>query len=591
MALSVDVIPNRSSPPAILLREAKREGKRIRRSTVSNLSKAPPAVIDAVRAAIKGGVTFPSLEAAVTIRRSLPHGHAAAALGTLRSLGLIRILGRRKERVRDLAAAAVAARIAEPASKLATARALSPETATSSLGRLLGLGHVTGNEMLDMLDWLLRRQPHIERSLAKRHLTGGTLILYDLSSSYLEGRCCPLAEFGYSRDGKRGRMQINYGLLCAADGCPVATEVFPGNTADPNTVAAQVRKIRSRFGIERVALVGDRGMLTTARIREDVEPAGLDWIPALKTTDIRRLLKARGKGRKKTPPPLKPENLVPDAVAETVSPDFPGERLMVCLNPRLREERRRKREELIQATEEILAGIAGTAANGKPGPKNRDRTIKALGKKANRHRVGKHFDVTAREDGLDWSRNADRIHEEGRLDGIYIVRTSLDAGAIAPEAAVEAYKSLAGVERAFRTMKLSRLNIRPVHVYSADHVRAHVFLCMLACHVEWHMRRRLAPILFQDHDRESARAQRKTPVAPAKVSKEAKAKADTKRTPDGLPVHSFTALLADLGTLTLNEVTLPGRSDCALPLLTKPTRLQSRAFELLDIDPARDVAM
>ena len=589
MALSVDVIPNRSSPPAILLREAWREGKRIRRRTVANLSKMPPALVDAIRAALDGGVVFPSLDAAVSIRRSRPHGHVAAVLGTLRSLGLVRVLGRKAGRKRDLAVAAVVARIIDPASKLATARALDPETASTSLGAVLGLGPVTGNEMLDMLDWLLERQPWIERSLANRHLKGGnTLILYDVSSSYLEGRCCPLAAFGHNRDGKKGKRQITYGLLCAADGCPVAVEVFAGNAGDPSTVAGQVDKVRKRFGIERVALVGDRGMLTTARIRRDLAPAGLDWISALRTADIRRLLRSAGPG---APAPLAPEALVPDAVAEITGPDFPGERLMVCLNPRLREERRRKREDLLEATERTLANIAAAAARRKPGPANRDQAMKAVGREANRRKMEKHFEIAVTDDGVSWSRREERIAEEARLDGIYVIRTSLESASLGAEAAVEAYKSLASVERAFLTMKASRLRIRPVHVYSEDHVRAHVFLCMLAYHVEWHMRRRLAPILFEDDDREGARAQRSSPVEKAEVSESAKAKADTKRTPDGLPVHSFTTLLADLATLTLNEVTLPGSPEHAFPLMAKPTELQSRVFDLLEIDPAKDVAM
>ena len=587
MALSVDVIPNRSSPPAILLREAWREGKRIRRRTVANLSKMPPALVDAIRAALDGGVVFPSLDAAVAIRRSRPHGHVAAVLGTLRSLGLVRVLGRKADRMRDLAVAAVVARVVEPASKLATARALDPETASTSLGAVLGLGPVTGNEMLDMLDWLLARQPWIERSLANRHLKGGnTLILYDVSSSYLEGRCCPLAAFGHNRDGKRGKMQVTYGLLCAADGCPVAVEVFAGNAGDPSTVASQVEKVRKRFGIGRVAFVGDRGMLTTARIREDLEPSGLDWISALKTGDIRKLLREGADG---APAPLVPEALVPDAVAEVTGPDFPGERLMVCLNPRLREERRRKREELLKATEEALEAIAASVRSGRL--KGREAIDRRVGRDANRRKVGKHFEIDVTDGGISWRRREGRIAAEARLDGVYVIRTSLDSASLGPEAAVEAYKSLAQVERAFLTMKASRLRIRPVHVYSEDHVRAHVFLCMLACHVEWHMRRRLAPILFEDDDREGARAQRSSPVEPARVSERAKAKAAKKRTPDGLPVHSLTTLLADLGTLTLNEVTLPGAPDHAFPLPATPTELQRRAFDLLEIDPAKDVAM
>ena len=579
MALSVDVIPNRSSPPAILLREAWREGKRIRRRTIANLSKAPPGLVDAVRAWLGGGVVFSTIDDAISIRRALPHGHVAAVLGMARALGLARILGRKAGRMRELALAAIVARIISPDSRPATARQLSPETAGSSLGAILGLGEVSGNEMLEMLGWLLSRQRWIEKSLANRHLDGGTLLLHDVSSSCFEGRCCPLAGFGHSRDGKK---QITCGLLCSEDGCPVAVEVFAGNTADPSTVAAQVKKIRERFGIGKVALVGDRGMLTTARIRKDVEPAGLDRISALTTGDIRRLLKG-------VPPPLVPEELVGSAVAEITGPDFPGERLMVCLNPRLRTERRRKREELLVATEEVLAGIAAAHASGKPGAANRDRTWKAIGRKANRRKVEKHFDVTVGDDGMDWARSQERIDAEARLDGIWVVRTSLGAGAIGMAEAVGACKSLSMVERGFRNAK-SDLGIRPIHVHTADHVRGHVFLCMLALHVEWHLRRALAPLLFEDDDREGARAARASPVEKAGVSASAKSRAGSKTTADGLPVHGFRTLMGDLATLTLNEVSLPGSPEHAMQVMAQPTGLQRRAFELLEIDPAKIVA-
>ncbi len=506
-------------------------------------------------------------------------------LGTLRSLGLVRILDRKADRMRDLAVAAIVARIVDPASRPATARALSPETASTSLGAVLDLGPVTGNEMLAMLDWLLKRQPWIEKSLANRHLAGGnTLVLYDVSSSFLEGRCCPLAAFGHNRDGKTGKQQITYGLLCAADGCPVAMEVFAGNTGDPSTVASQVARVRTRFGIDHVALVGDRGMITAARIHEDLKPADLDWISALKTEDIRKLLRPAGPGK---PPPLVPEALVPDAVAEVTGPDFPGERLMVCLNPRLREERARKREDLLQATEETLETIAASVRAGRL--KGREAINRRVGRDANRRKVEKHFEITVTDDAITWSRRQERIAAEARLDGVYVIRTSLDPEAIGPEAAVVAYKSLAQVERAFRILKASRLEIRPVHVWSEDHVRAHVFLCVLAFYVEWHLRRRLAPLLFEDDDREGAQARRKSPVAPARISESAKAKADTKLTSDGLPVHSFTTLLADLATLTLNEVAIPARRAYRFPLMSEPTPLQSRAFQLMEIDPTRFV--
>ena len=546
MSIRVHVIPNRSSLPAVLLRKTWREGKRIRRQTLANLSKVPPSVVDAIRAVLQGGVVFSSLDQAVTLQRSLPHGHVAALLGLATQLGLPRILHRSPSRQRDLTLAALIARLIHPASKLATARGLSPDTADCSLGVLLDLGPVSGNEMLD---WLRQRQPWIEKSLAHRHLQGATLILYDVTSTYLEGQHCPLAAFGHNRDGKKGKRQMVFGLLCAADGCPLAVEVFPGNTGDPTTLASQIRKIRDRFQVGRIALVGDRGMITAARIRQDLLPAGLDWISALRTVDIRKLLQAP-KGQ---PAPLRPESLVADTVAEVLSPHFPGERLLVCLNPRLRQQRARKREELLQATEATLTRIAATARKHKPGAENRDRTLKAL----------------------------------ARLDGIYVVRTNLDPQALDAQAAVAAYKSLSQVERAFRSLKTTRLDIRPVFVYSEEHVRGHVFLCLLAWYLGWHLRRRLAPLLFEDE----APALRDSPVQPAQPSPEAKAKAATRNTPDGDPVHSVTTLLQDLATVTLNRVTLPAHPNSAFTLVTQATPLQAKVFRMLNIDPASGVAI
>ena len=584
MSFRVDIIPNRNSPPAVLLRQSWREGKKIRHKTIANLSKLPPALVDRIRTVVKGGIALRSLDEAISLRRALPHGHVAAVLGICRQLGMDRLLHRQPGRQRDLALGALIARVLAPDSKLATARRLSPETADTSLGPLLGLGPVTGNEMLNMLDWLLPRQRWIEKSLARRHLSGGTLILYDVTSSYLEGRCCPLAAFGYNRDGKKGKKQIVFGLLCAADGCPVAVEVFAGNTGDPRTVGGQVEKIRSRFGIEHVALVGDRGMITTARIREDLRPNGLDWISALTTKGIRQLLRV-AEGASSAP--LQPGELVPDAVADIVSPAFPGERLLVCLNPRLREERARKREDLLCATEDLLEKIAASVRQSRL--RSRDQINRRVGRDANRKRVEKHFDITVSDNHIAWQRNPVKIGAEAQLDGIYVIRTSLDTDTVSAAEAVEAYKSLAQVERAFRSIK-SHLNVRPVFVYRPDHVRAHVFLCMLAYYLQWHLRRRLAPLLFEDDDRPAARAMRQSPVEKAAVSGSAKAKSSTRKTPEGLPVHSFQTLLDDLATLTLNEVTLPGNPDDAFPMVSQPTPLQAKAFELLEIDPGKFVA-
>ena len=587
MAISIDIIPNRNSPPAILLREAWREGKKIKRRTLANLSHVPSPLIDGFRGLLKGGAVIQNLDDACTIQRSLPHGHVSAVIGMARKLGFERLLDRKASRRRDLALAAIVARVLAPGSKLACARSISQETASSSLGAALSLGKVSGNEVLNMLDWLLERQPWIEKALAKRHLGQNTLILYDVSSSFVEGKACPLAAFGHNRDGKKGKKQITYGLLCARNGCPVVIEVFSGNTSDPATVSKQIDKIRNRFGIEKVALVGDRGMITTARIRNELQPVTLDWISAFKTADIRKLIRTPDEGSA----PLVPERLIPDSVAEITSPDYPSERLMVCLNPRLREERARKREDLLAATEATLEKIALSVRRPGSRLKGRDRIFHRLGREANRRKVEKHFDITVTDDGLVWARNQEKIVEEARLDGIYVVRTSLPSDALDNRETVEAYKSLSQVEQAFRALKTTRLRIRPIHVHTAAHVRGHVFLCMLAWYVEWHMRQKLAPILFEDDDPEGARRKRASPVQKAEVSDRALHKAASKATMDGLPVHSMTTLMADLSTLTLNQVILPSNPDQPFTLATKPTSLQEKAFELLEIGLPGSVAM
>ena len=585
MSYHVDVIPNRNSPPAVLFRQAWREGKRIRRVTLANLSKLPPRIVAGIRAMLRGGVVVDSPEQAFQLRRSLPHGHVAAVLGLCRQLGLARLLQRQPSRQRDLALAAIVERVLQPASKLATARTLSTATAASSLGPVLGLGDVHGNELLAMLDWLLARQKWIEKSLARRHLPAATVLLYDVSSTYLEGRCCPLAAFGHSRDGKPAKQQLVFGLLCAADGCPIAVEVFAGNTADPRTLASQVEKLRQRFGLRSVALVGDRGMLTTARLREDLEPAGLDWISALRSDSIRKLLEACPEGQ---PAALRPGELVPDQVAEIASPEFPGERLLVCLNPRLRAERARKREDLLQATEAALERIRRALRAKRL--RGRAAINRRVGRDVARQKVAKHFDIAVGKQSLKWSRREAAIAAEAQLDGIYIIRTSLDEQQLGAEQTVQAYKSLARVERAFRSLKTSQLQLRPVYVYSEDHVRGHVLLCLLAYYLEWHLRQRLAPLLFEEQDRAAARQRRNSPVEPAQVSESTQAKAASKQTADGLPVHSLTTLLADLATLTLNEVALPEAPEHSFPLQTRATPVQQQAFDLLGVDPARFVA-
>jgi transposase len=468
----------------------------------------------------------------------------------------------------------IAARIIDPGSKLAAARALAPATATSSLGTILGLGEVGEDELYTALDWLGERQPAIESALAKRHLKNGTLVLYDVSSSYMEGRCCSLAHRGYSRDGRKGTLQIVYGLLCAPDGCPVAIEVFDGNTGDPTTLAVQVQKLKQRFGLDHVVLVGDRGMITQARLTEDIKTAGLDWITALRAPAIKELVKGGA---------LQLSLFDERDMASITSPDFPGERLIVCRNPDLAAERTRKRQDLLAATERDLGRIQ-TAVSRKRNPLRGAAAIGlAVGAVIEKHKMRKHFDLAITDTGFSLTRKADAITAEAATDGIYIVRTSLAAELLDDAATVRSYKSLSQVERAFRCIKTVDLHVRPVHHWLADRVRAHVFLCMLAYYLEWHMRRKLAQLLFDDTDREAAESLRKSIVASARRSPEAIRKQNTGITLDGLPVHSFRTLLADLATLARNTIITAITPGYPLTVLTRPTPVQRRAFELMEI--------
>jgi hypothetical protein len=572
----IESVPNRSSPPAILLRESFRENGRVRKRTLANLSDWPTTLVEGFRTLLKGGVAV--AEEGIAIRRALPHGHAAAVLGTIRAIGLDRLLGKPTDkRLAPLTIALIASRLVSPASKLATARDLAADTACSSLGRLLQLGAVDEVELYRALDWLGARQAAIEGALARRHLKDGALVLYDVSSSWLEGRCCELARFGYSRDGKKGKLQIVYGLLCAADGCPVAVEVFEGNTADPMTLSAQIDKLKERFGLSRVVLVGDRGMITSARIRDELGPAGLDWITALRAPQIRALVDAGA---------FQLSLFDERDLAEITAPDFPGERLVVCRNPLLAEERTRKREDLLHATEAALTKLADQIARG-TGPTGQDKIARGVGRIENRYKLAKLFDITVAEDGFTFGRNHARIADEARLDGFYVIRTSVEDKALAAENVVGAYKSLARVERAFRSLKTVDLHLRPIHHWLAPRVRAHVFLCMLACHVEWHMRERLKPILFDDDDPAAAARERTSIVAPAQPSPAALRKRASKLTANGGPVHSFQSLLRDLATCTLNEMTTTLNAAYSFTLVATPTPIQAQAFRLLDVDPTK----
>jgi DDE family transposase len=570
----IEAVPNRNSPPAILLRESYRHEGKVRKRTLCNLSDWAPAHIEGLRGVLKGGTVIPAGQDAFTLTRSLPHGHVAAALGTARRIGLDRLLGPDGDRCRDLVLALLIGRILDPVSKLAAARTLSPATASSSLGEALGLGTVADDELYAALDWLLERQPAIETALAKRHLQNGTLVLYDVSSSYLEGRCCPLAQRGYERDGKKGMLQIVYGLLCAPDGCPVAIEVFAGNTGDPTTLGPQIDKLKQRFGLTHVVLVGDRGMITEARISADIKAAGLDWITALRGPAIKELLNS---------------GLIQLTLFDTrdmaaiTSPDFPGERLVVWRNADLAAERARKREELLVATETDLAAIKARVERKRKPLRGTAAIALEVGAVFNTHKMRKHFDLTITDDAFNFARKSAEIAAEAATDGLDVVRTSLAEATLGDADTVRRYKSLSLVERAFRCIKTVDLHVRPVYHWLEGRVRAHVFLCMLAYYLEWHMRQRLAPMLFDDADPDEAEARRRSVVAPAQRSKTAIKKQTTGMTPDGLPVHSFHTLLADLATLARNTIITAINPLYPLTVVTRPTPVQQKAFDLLGL--------
>jgi hypothetical protein len=565
-------VPNRDSPPAVLLRESYREGGKVKNRTLANLSSWPEAKVEALARALKG-LPPAGLEGTFEIARSLPHGHVAAVLGTARQLGLEELIDPAPSWHRDLVTAMAVAQVIAPDSKLAIARGLRDQTASSSLGEVLGLGSCDEDDLYAAMDWLAARQPEIEDGLAARHLAGGTLVLYDVSSAAFEGRTCPLGAIGHPKDGVRGRLQIVYGLLTSKDGVPVAIEVFAGNTGDPKTVASQVDKVKDRFGITRIVLVGDRGMLTAARLREDVRPEGLDWITALRAPQVKKLVRGGD---------LQLTLFDQTDLAEITSPDFPGERLVACKNPFLEAERARKRESLLTATEAGLEKIAAACARARRPLRGQDKIALRVDRVLNRRKVGKHFVIDIGEDRFSYHRNLDSITAEAALDGIYVLRTSVEASDLEPGEVVSSYKALANVERAFRAFNTD-LDIRPIRHRTEDRVRAHVFLRMLSYYITWHMHQRLAPLLFTDGDKPAAQAARPSPVAPAARSPKALAKAAAKRTDDDLPVHSFGSLLTDLATICLNTI---APADPALPgfrVVTTPTAVQRQAFNLLGV--------
>jgi len=567
----IESVPNRSSPPAILLREGWRDGKKTRKRTLANLSEWPPHKIDLFRRLLRDEMLV-SPAALFDTERTLPHGHVEAVLGTIRKIGLETVIATKRSRERDLVVAMIAERLLHPCSKLATTRLWH----TTTLAEELAVADADEDDLYAAMDWLAARQDRIEQKLAARHLREGAVVLYDVSSSYYEGRTCPLARFGHDRDGHTGRPIIVYGVLTDGDGRPLAVSVYPGNTADPTTVRDQVDTLRARFGLVRLVLVGDRGMLTQPQIDTLKAAPGLGWITALTSVAIRKLV---------TQGALQLSLFDHQHLAEISSPDFPGERLMACYNPVLAQERSRKRQALLEATEQGLTKLARDVARRTKKPLAASAIGLKAGKILERHKVGKHYQLTIGEGTFQWMRREEAIAAEAKLDGIYVIRTSEPAERFSAADTVRTYKSLSQVERAFRCLKGIDVLVRPIRHRTEARVPAHIFLCVLAYYVEWHMRRALAPMLFEDHDLPAARP-RRDPVLPAQPTASAKAKKATHTTPDGLPVHSFESLIAELASRARNTYRLKSDdSKLTFKQVPAPTPIQRRAYELLGLLP------
>jgi transposase len=569
----IERVPNRNSRPAILLREGWREGRKVCKRTIANLTDWPVHKVELLRRLLKDEPLVGAGEA-FAIERSLPHGHVEAVLACMRRIGLDRLLASRHSRERDLVLAMVAERLIRPCSKLATTRLWH----TTTLGESLGVGDADEDELYGAMDWLLARQSRIEKKLAGRHLGEGVQVLYDVSSSYFEGRSCPLARFGHNRDGKRGKPIVVYGVLSDRDGRPLAVEVYPGNTGDPSTVSDQVEKLRERFALERIVLVGDRGMLTQPQIELLREHPGLGWISALRNEKVRQLVEQRD---------LQLSLFDTQNLAEIESPDFPGERLVACFNPLLAEERGRKRDALLAATEQLLEKLQREVRRRTKSPLSAADIGKKLGRIINRFKMGKHFETTIADGRFEYARRIEAIEREAALDGLYVIRTSEPRSSLSAPDTVRCYKNLAQVERAFRTLKGVDLQIRPIRHRTADRVRAHVFICLLAYYVEWHMRQALAPLLFDDEELAVERNTR-DPVAPAEPSDSAQRKKSDRRTGEGLPLHSFSTLMAELATRCRHRCRL--KLDSQSPIIyqdTEPTTLQARALELIRLLPVQ----
>jgi len=569
----IETVKNRNSPPCILLRESYRTKGKVMKRTLANVTDWPPHILEKFKRVLKQEEE--GCHSDFEIVRSLPHGHVSAILGTIKKLGLDKVIFSKPSRERSIILALITQRMINPCSKLNSVRNLSEQTASSTLGKELGIENVSEGEVYAALDWLYERQSAIESSLAKMHLKEGVLLLYDVSSSYYEGETCPLANFGHNRDEKKGKLQIVYGLLCDVEGRPVAIEVFEGNTADPATLESQIQKVKDRFKLQHLVLVGDRGVITKARIEDTIKPNSLDWISALRAPAIQQLMQSGS---------LQLSLFDEKCLAEITSPDYPDERLVVCRNPFLAEERKKSREDLLAATEKQLQKIAASVTRDKRALRGAANIGKRVGEVLNKYKMKKHFIIDIRDDALEFKRDLENIQKESRLDGFYVIRSSLlSKDLMTAEQLVESYKNLSKVETAFRCLKSIDLEIRPIYHRLAHRVKAHVLLCMLTYYVVRHMRNVLSPILFEDDDKETARKARICVVHPAKRSRKAEKKALTKRTEDGIPVHSFHSLLEDLETITKNWLQMKTERVGLIEKMTRPTQSQQTALDLLGV--------
>lgn len=576
----ITTVPNHGSKPTILLRESYRENGKNKKRTLANLTRWSNDKLERFQQALIASRGVGVLPAAkpqdgFDIVRTLPHGHVAAVLGTLRKLNLDHLISSKSSFERDVTVAMIVSRVVDPASKLAMARGFSDETLFHSLGEVLKISEANEDDLYDTMDWLLPRQDKIEQALATHHLKEGTLILYDTTSTYFEGRECSLAAYGQNKDGKKDKLQIKIGLLCTQAGCPVAVEVFEGNMGDPKTLASQIEKVRKRFKLKRVVWVGDRGILTEARLDQELKPVeGLEWITALRAPAIADLVERKA---------IQLSLFEQTDLAEITDPEYPGERLIVCRNPLLATQRTRRRNELLAATETELNKIVLATTRTKQRLKGQDEIGLRVGGVLGKYKMAKHFRLTITGDSFSFQRDEEKIAAETALDGIYVIRTRVPEKELPSPEVVKAYKGLSVVERAFRSLKTVDLKIRPIHHHLPDRVRAHVFLCMLAYYVEWHMRQALAPMLFQDANPAAGEARRKSVVAAAQRSEEAVKKAQRKKSEDGKPVHSFQTLLKDLTTIAKNRIQPRGENIPAFDMITTPTSLQQKAFDFLGV--------